>query len=104
MGTLWSISCSETRKREALTFLIVHNLTLVVFLHFQMVDSGVTNVTPDGGIRDTFIGNGLKESRATRPGTSEDQAHFTRFQKSRVSEGWKMNKSRRQSTNGQTYL
>ena len=59
------------RKREAPTFLIVHDLTLVVFLHFHMVDSGVPNVASDGSVRGTFIGDRFEESSATGPGTSE---------------------------------
>ena len=71
---------------EALTFLVIDNLTLVMLLHLHVIDSCVTNITADRGVRGTVIGNCLEETGAARSGTSEDQTHFTGFQKSRVSE------------------
>ena len=73
----------SANKRE-LTLLVVDDLALVVLLHLHVVDSGIPNVTGNSGISVAFVSNCLEERRATRAGATEDQAHFTGFQKSRV--------------------
>jgi len=69
-----------------LTLPVVHDLALVVLVHLRVIDSSVSNVTVDPSIRASFISDRLEESRATRTGVSEDQTHFTGFQKTGISE------------------
>ena len=83
-GKDWSAICSEPRKRKAHTLLIIHNLTLVVLAHLDVVGSRVPSITADSGVRGAFICDHLEEHRATRARASEDQTHFAWLQKAGV--------------------
>ena len=74
----------ETGKRNELTLSVVYNFALVVLIHLCVVDSSVPNITIDSSIGASFISDRLQESRTARTRASEDQTHFTGFQKTGI--------------------
>lgn len=65
---------------DRLTFLVVHNLALVVLLHFLGSDPSISDLA--GHVRITFalVGDGPKEGRASSAWAAEDQAHLSRLE------------------------